>query len=40
MLLKKDIIGIETPDGICLLSFAVDDFSELFLHPSMFLHKL
>ena len=36
MLLKQDIENIEKPDGICLLSFHVDKFTRLFLHPSMF----
>ena len=34
-LLKEDIIDIERPDGICLLNFVVDEFSVLFLHPSI-----
>ena len=33
MSLNDDIADIEKPDGICLLTFVVDDFSELFLHP-------
>ena len=36
MLLKKDIVDIEKPDGICSLTFVVDEFSGLFLHPSIF----
>ena len=36
MLLNEDIADIEKPDGICLLAFVVDEFSELFLHPSIF----
>ena len=32
MLLKDDIVGIEKADRICLLTFAVDEFSGLFLH--------
>ena len=36
MLLNEDIVDIEKPDGICLLEFVVDEFSELFLHPSIF----
>ena len=36
MLLKEDIVDIEKPDGICLLTFVVDEFSGLFLHPSIF----
>ena len=36
MLLHEDIIDIEKPDGICSLTFVVDEFSGLFLHPSIF----
>ena len=36
MFLNDDIADIEKPDGICLLTFAVDEFSGLFLHPSIF----
>ena len=36
MLLKEDIVDIEKPDGICLLTFVVDEFSGFFLHPSIF----
>ena len=36
MLLKDDTKDIEKPDGICLLTFVVDEFSGLFLHPSIF----
>ena len=36
MLLNDDIVDIEKPDGICLLTFVVDEFSGLFLHPSIF----
>ena len=36
MLLNEDIVGIEKPDGICLPNFVVDEFSALFLHPSIF----
>ena len=36
MLLKEDIVDIEKPDGICSLTFDADEFSELFLHPSIF----
>ena len=35
MLLNKDIVNIEKPDGICLLIFVVDEFSGLYLHPSI-----
>ena len=37
MLLNEDIAEIEKPDGICLLTFVADEFSGLFLHPSIFL---
>ena len=37
MLLNDDIVEIEKADGICLLTFVVDEFSGLFLHPSVFL---
>ena len=30
--LNDDIVDIEKPDGICSLTFVVDDFSGLFLH--------
>ena len=33
---KEDIVGIEKPNGICSLIFAGDEFSGLFLHPSVF----
>ena len=36
MLLDEDIADIEKPDGIYLLTFVVDEFSGLFLHPSIF----
>ena len=36
MLLNDDIVDIENFDGVCLLTFVVDDFSGLFLHPSIF----
>ena len=36
MLLNEDIVDIEKPDGICSLTFVVDEFSGLFLHPSIF----
>ena len=36
MLLNDDILEIEKPDGICSLTFDVDEFSGLFLHPSIF----
>ena len=34
--LNDNIVDIEKPDGICSLTFAVDKFSGLFLHPSIF----
>ena len=36
MLLNDDIVDIEKPDGICSLTFVEDEFSGLFLHPSIF----
>ena len=36
MLLNENIVDIEKPDGIYLLTFFVDEFSGLFLHPSIF----
>ena len=36
MLLNDDIVDIEKSDGICSLTFDVDEFSGLFLHPSIF----
>ena len=36
MLLNKDLVGIEKPAGNCYFTFAVDNFSGLFLHPSIF----
>ena len=36
MLLKEDIVEIEKPDEICSLTFDVDEFSGLFVHPSIF----
>ena len=35
-----NIADIEKRDGICSPSFVVHDFSELFLHPSIFLLKI
>ena len=34
MLLNDGFVDIEKPDGIYLLTFVVDEFSELFLHTS------
>ena len=36
MLLNDDIVDIEKPDRICSLTFVVDEFLGLFLHPSIF----
>ena len=36
MLPNDDIVDIEKPDGISLLTFVVDVFSELLLYPSIF----
>ena len=36
ILLNEDFVNTERPDGICPLTFAVDEFSGLFLHPSIF----
>ena len=36
MLLNDDIVDIVKPDAICSPTFAVDEFSGLFLHPSIF----
>ena len=36
MLVNEDIVDIEKVDGICSLTFVVDEFSGLFLHPSIF----
>ena len=37
LLLSEDIVDIDgiKPDGICLLTFVEDEFSGLFLHPSI-----
>ena len=35
MLLKEDIVDIERPDGICLLTIVVDHFLGLVSHPSI-----
>ena len=34
--LNEEIVNIEKPDRICLLTFVVDEFSELFLHQLIF----
>ena len=36
MLLNEDIVDIEKPDGVCLLTFVMDEILGLFLHPSIF----
>ena len=36
MLLNEDIVDIEKPDGVCLLTFVVAEISGLFLHASIF----
>ena len=36
MLLDSDIVDIEKPDGIYSPIFGVDEFTGLFLHPSIF----
>ena len=36
MIRNEDNVEIEKPDEICLLTFVVDEFSGLFLHPSIF----
>ena len=38
MSLNDDIVEIEKPDGICSPTFAVDEFSGLFLHQSFLLN--
>ena len=38
MSLNHSIVDIEKPDAICLPAFVVDDFSVLFLQPSIFLN--
>ena len=39
MLLNDDIVDIKKLDGICSLTFYVEEFSGLFLHPSIFYIK-
>ena len=34
ILLNEDIVNIKKPDRMCLLTFVVDEFSGLILHPS------
>ena len=38
-LLNDDIVDIGKPDGICFGTFVADEFSGLFLHPSVFSFK-
>ena len=35
---NEDNVEIKKPDEICLLTFVVDEFSELFLHQSIFFY--
>ena len=35
MLLTDDILDVEKPDGMCSPTSVVDEFSGLFLHPSI-----
>ena len=37
--LNDDVLDIEKPDGICLPTFPMNEFSELPLHPSIFFIK-
>ena len=34
--LNEDIVDTEKPDGVSSLTFAVDEYSGLLLHPSIF----
>ena len=36
MYLNDDIVDIGKPDRTCSLTFVANDFSGLFLHPSLF----
>ena len=36
MLLKEDVVDIEKLDLMCSLTFVIDEFSRLFLQPSIF----
>ena len=36
ILLNNNIVDTEKPNGICWLSYVVDEFSGLYLHPSIF----
>ena len=35
-MLNDDTVDIKTPDKICSLTFVVDEFVRLFLHPLIF----
>ena len=39
MLLNDDIVGTEKPNEIYSVAFVMDEFSELFLHPSIIFIK-
>ena len=36
MLQSEDIVDIVKPDGMCSLTYILDEFSGLFLHTSVF----
>ena len=36
LILDEDTVDLEKSNGICLLTIVVDEFSGLFLHPSIF----
>ena len=40
MLLNDDIVDVEKPNGICSPTLVVDEYSGLFLHPSVFPIKI
>ena len=40
MLLNDNSVDIEKPDELCSITFAVDQFSRLFLHPSTFFYYI
>ena len=37
--LNDNTVDVESPDGVYSPTFVVDEFSELFLHPSVFFIK-
>ena len=39
MIVNDDIADIEQPDRICSLTFVVNEFPRLFVHPSIFSTK-